>query len=877
MSSTWKNRHQLATRSAVLAAIALAIAALFAAAARADRPYAPSRDYHLQNVRVALRFDLDQRKVMGEVTHTLSSLRDGLTHLDFDCAELTISSARVNGKDTTFELRNDKLRVNLAQPAKAGEKFEVNLQYEGKPTTGLFFILPDKDDPGRPKEIWTQGEAEDTHHYIPIYDYPNDRATSEMILTVPSNWLTVSNGKLLSVQDVAGGMKTWTWRQSLPVSTYLISFVAGEYKEKQDTWRNIPIAYYVPRGMEDTIDSTFSHTKQMLDFFSERYGVAYPWEKYAQTAVDNFVASGMENVSATTLSARDMVHADLAAEKSEAADSLLSHEMAHQWFGDLVTCKDWTNMWLNEGFATFGANLWEEHEYGVDAAAYHYWREQNNWMPSKDLFPIPIVTRDINDPVEYVGNVYDKAGWVLHMLHSQLGDEAFFRAIKHYLEANRLQNVVTADLVKAIEESTGTNVDPFFDQWIYGAGAPRFTVKSDYDAAAKKVSLNIKQTQKVEGRVGLFRVPVDVAITTAGGEKVFPIQVSKADETFSFAVDGPPLMVLFDKGDKILKSLDFQKSPEEWIRQLQTAQDVPDRADAAVALSNIKDNDAVTAALGEAARRDRFWGVRNEALRALGRVNSPNARKQVFAALSNEQPWVRQVAVEQMGHFQNDEEAVKRLQAIYKDDKAYSVRGAALQSLAQDKGSGTAALLEKALSTSSPDNVLRRASLRAMGMLGDNAAVPSLLEWSSPGKPSSLRGIAIGALGRVDLKNHDITARLITYLNEPSFDIRFASIFALGHRGDPAAIEPLEALLKTGQLSISVPHALEGLIEQLKTQNAAHKDSPAVDQKISDTNGTGAGNNQIVVDRLDHLEHQMTEMNDRLRKIEASLSGGKSD
>ena len=258
-----------------------------------------------------------------------------------------------------------------------------------------------------------------------------------------------------------------------------------------------------------------------------------------------------------------------------------------------------------------------------------------------------------------------------------------------------------------------------------------------------------------------------------------------------------------------------------------------------------------------------------------GGVNSPVARKQVLASLSNEQPWVRQVAVEQMGQFQNDEETIKRLQAIYKDDKAYSVRGTALQSLAQDKGSGTTALLEKALSTSSPDDVLRRASLRAMGMLGDNAVVPSLLEWSSPGKPSLLRGIAIGALGRVDLKNHDITARLISYLNESSFDIRYASIFALGHRGDPAAIEPLETLLKSGQLSISVPHELEGLIEQLKAQNAAHKDPPAAGQKISDA--TGAGNNQIVADRLDRLERQMTEMNDRLRRIEASLSGGRSD
>ncbi len=215
---------------------------------RADRPYAPSRDYDLQNVRTFLHFDIDQHKVMGEVTETLSTLRDGVTHLDFDCAELTVSSARVNGKDATFDLHDDKLHVQLAQPAKSGEKFEVELKYEGKPTSGLYFILPTKDDPSRAKEIWTQGEAEDTHHYIPIYDYPNDHTTSEMILTVPGDWLTVSNGKLLSVVDAPNGQKTWTWRQSLPVPTYLISFVAGEYVQKKDTWHNIPVTYNVPRG-----------------------------------------------------------------------------------------------------------------------------------------------------------------------------------------------------------------------------------------------------------------------------------------------------------------------------------------------------------------------------------------------------------------------------------------------------------------------------------------------------------------------------------------------------------------------------------------------------------------------------------------------------
>jgi len=860
-----------------LAAAILVVAVLLGAVARADRPYAPSRDYHLQNVHVLLHFDLDQRKVIGDVTHTLSTLRDGVTQLEFDCSELKVSSARVNGKDATFDLHDDKLRVQLAHTSKSGEKFEVELKYEGKPTSGLYFILPDKDDPGRAKEIWTQGEAEDTHHYIPIYDYPNDRTTSDMVLTVPGDWLTVSNGKLISVQDAPDGQKTWTWRQSLPISTYLISFVAGEYKEKKDTWHNIPITYNVPRGTEDTIEPTFRHTKEMLEFFSERFGVPYPWDQYAQTAVDDFVASGMENVSATTLAARDIVHADLASERPEEADGLISHEMAHQWFGDLVTCKDWTNTWLNEGFATLGASLWEEHYYGVGAASYRHWREQNTWMQSKELYPIPIVTRDINDSVEYVGNVYDKAGWVLHMLREQMGDEAFFRAIKHYLEANRLQNVVSADLAKAIEESSGTNVDRFFDQWIYGAGAPRFTVRSTYDDAGKHVSLSVKQTQKVEGHVGLFRVPIQISITTANGEKLFPVEVSKADETFTLPVDGPPLMVLFDKGDEILKSVDFQKSPEEWIRQLQTATDVPDRADAAFALGNLHDNEAAVNALGEAAQHDKFWGVREEALRALGRINSQPARKQVLAALSNNQPWVRTVAVEQLGRYHGDEEIAKRLQNIYKDDKAYSVRGAALQALATDKSPDTEPILEKALANSSPDDVLRKAALRAMGSLGESSVVPSLLEWSSPGKPSALRGIAIGALGRVDLKNHDITTRLISYLNESSFDIRYACIFALGRRGDPTAIEPLEALLKSGQFSIGVPHALEGLIDQLKGKAAPQKGPSTGDQKDGEVTAGSANNNQPLLDRLDHLEQQLTDMNNRLRRIEASLPGSKSD
>jgi hypothetical protein len=269
--------------------------------------------------------------------------------------------------------------------------------------------------------------------------------------------------------------------------------------------------------------------------------------------------------------------------------------------------------------------------------------------------------------------------------------------------------------------------------------------------------------------------------------------------------------------------------------------------------------------------------VREEALRSLGRMSSSPARKQVLAALSNDQPWVRAVAVDQLGKYPGDEEIAKHLQNIYKDDKAYSVRGAAMQSLALDKAPNAEPILEKALTLPSPDDVLRKAALRAMGSLADNSVVPALLEWSSPGKPSALRGIAIGSLGRVDLKNHDITARLISYLNESSFDIRYASIFALGHRGDPTAVEPLEALLKTGQLSIGVPHAVEDLIDQLKGQSAPQKGPSSTDQKNGDAASAASNNNQAVLDRLDHLERQLTDMIDWLRRIEASLPGSKSD
>src|SRR6266568_4464250 len=565
----------------------------------ADEPYARARDYDLQHSRIALRFDLEQKKVLGDVTHSLSILRDGTSKIAFDSVGLTIQNVTVNKSSVKFETTADKLVVPLPVAAKSGDKFDVAIRYEGKPTKGMYFILPDKDYPDRPKQIWTQGESEDTRYYLPTYDYPNDRLTTETILTVPASWITVSNGKLISVTDAGKGLKAWYWKESVPSSTYLITVVAGEFDELKDTWHGIPVTYYAPKGRGDRLAINYNRTPAMMDLFSKKLGVDYPWEKYAQVMVDDFVAGGMENSSATTNSGTSLVHPKLAPEYPAGQDALISHELGHQWFGDLVTCKDWGDIWLNEGFATFMETVWSETHYGRDQADYERWERARAWFDSNNLWNKPLVRHDFDDSSEFDGNAYGKGAWVLYMLRHQLGEETFYRSIKHYLEVNRGKNVVTADLAKAIEEATHTNVDQFFSQWVYGAGAPKFDLSYAYDKEKHQVMLTVKQSQKVEGRVGTFRVPVDVEITTTTGPKLYNVTVAKDKQTLTLPAESAPMMVLFDKGGHVLKSAEFHKEKKEWLYQLKNAADLADRADAIVALGKMKNDEEVVAALGE--------------------------------------------------------------------------------------------------------------------------------------------------------------------------------------------------------------------------------------------------------------------------------------
>lgn len=830
---------------------------------KADEPYARSRNYDLQHSKIVLRFDVEQKKVMGDVTHTLSILRDGTDKLAFDSVGLTIESVTVNKAKAKFETTPAKLIVSLPGPEKAGDKFDVEIRYEGKPTKGLYFILPDKDYPDQPKQIWTQGESEDTRYYLPTYDYPNDRLTTETILTVPASWITVSNGKLISVSDAGNGQKTWTWRESLPSSTYLITVVAGEFDEVKETWHDKPVTYYAPKGKGDRLKINYGRTPEMLTLFSKKLGVEYPWEKYAQSMVDDFVAGGMENSSATTNTSSSLVHPKLAPEFVTGEDGLISHELGHQWFGDLVTCKDWGDIWLNEGFATFMDYLWIENHYPKEQSEYERWSNAREWFAQSDLYEKPIVRHDFDDSSEFDGNAYTKGGWVLYMLRHQIGEENFFRGLRHYLEVNRGKNVVTADLVKAIEEETHINVDEFFHDWVYGAGAPKFDLSYKYDDAKHEVALTVKQTQKLEGRVGLFRVPVDVEVTTASGAKTYPITVSKAEEVFTFPSDSAPLMVLFDKGGHVLKTADFHKEKKEWLYQLKNASEFSDRADAVEALAKLKDDDAV-AALGEALRTDKAWGVRATAADSLGEIGTAAAGKQLLEGLNvNTAPWVRNRIAAALGGMKNDPEAVAKLMSLAKNDESYRTRAAALQALGKLKAPNALETLQAAISGESPDDFLRNAALRALGPLGDDKAVPTLQEWAAVGKPQESREAAINSLARLDKSNKKITEQLESYLFEPRFRIRLTAVFALGARGDASAIPSLEKLLNSGDLSIEMAPLIKGQIARLKKSPEGKPEEAGASKE--------SAAQEAMAKRLEHLEALMKEMNDRLKAIEDRL------
>jgi aminopeptidase N len=591
----------------------------------------PPRTYDVVSYTIRTRFDVPDKVVLGDETVTLKPLTAGFKSFALDAADMKVESVTLAETDNALRWTQppDKLSITLDRAYEPADSISVRIKYRAAPQRGLYFIparrgSPDR--PARPAQIWTQGEPEDNHHWFACYDYPDDKATAEQYITTGANEVAISNGALVETIDNPDGTHTFHWVMDQPFSSYLISLVVGDYAKLTDTYKNIPLEYYTYHGTESTARRSFSKTPEMMQWFGHVLDYDYPYNKYSQTIVANFVFGGMENITATTHLDTEILRPG-EDDPEPAAENLVSHELSHSWFGDLVTMKDWANLWLNEGFATFMEASFKEGEKGRDAYLYELREDESQYFledPSK--YRRPVISDRYRTPVDlFDATLYKKGGFVVHMLRETVGDEVFWKALNIYLNKYKYQNVDTADLRRVFEQTSNRRLDWFFDQWLYKAGYPELRVRYSYNPTSHLLSLDVRQTQTPDAMTpASFRLPVEIELATAEGARTESIEITQREQRFTFKLDGKPLMIRFDKGERILKKLDFPQPAAMLSYQLFNSSDAVGRIEAVEALERLVSHQPaqsaspeVIAALRQARDCDPFDGVRAAASTAL--------------------------------------------------------------------------------------------------------------------------------------------------------------------------------------------------------------------------------------------------------------------
>ncbi|HEY4245012.1 MAG TPA: M1 family metallopeptidase [Kofleriaceae bacterium] len=764
--------------------------------------WAPDRVVDIQHIALDLEIDPASRTVAGTCSLRASVIAPGTRVVELDAVELAIDAVRVNGTPAPFRHDGRKLRVELPGALVAGAELALQIAYRGSPRRGLYFIAPDDGYPDKPVQVWTQGQDEDSRYWFPCFDAPLEKATSEVRATVPADLFAISNGTLVS-DHTAKGRRTVHWRLDVPHSCYLVTLAIGDFAAIETRWRDVPVVYYAARGREAEAERTLARTPQMLELFSTQFGVPYPYPRYAQVFVADFIFGGMENTSATTLT--DVVLLDERAALDYDVDALVAHELAHQWFGDYVTCRDWGEGWLNEGFATYAEYLWREHHEGRDAADLEVqeWAEMY-FGEDAGRYRRTIATKLFDEPIDiFDHHLYEKGGRVLHMLRHLLGDAAFFGALGHYLRKHRLGVVESRDLARAVEESTGKNVDWFFSQWVIdGAGHPELDVKLRWDAELRAAVVTVEQTQKVEGRTPLFRIPIVFRFRVNGTDEDLRTELADQKHELRFFLAAEPTMGIFDPGRVVLAAAKIDKPDPWWIAELAGAALAADRIHAAAALGK-RGGAAAEQALGESLTRDKFWAVRGAAASALAQLRTAGARDRLVAALGTEvSARARRGIVKALGDFVHDPIAAAALaQVVERGDASYFTEAEACLALGRTRSPRAPELLRQAAQRESFTDVIRQHAFRGLAEARDDGAIGLLAEGLRWGHVTQGRRAAVGALaqlmrGRRDREARDVRERIELLLADRDFRVQAAAIEGLGTIGDQAAVPALRRLIE---------------------------------------------------------------------------------
>jgi aminopeptidase N len=616
---------------------------------------AGDRSVAIDDIRLNLRIDLAKKTVEGKATISFRCVRPtqtvSLDAVDFEVKHVAAKVGEKSIDPARFTSDGKKLVVDLGARLRADEAGTLEVTYRIQdPKDGLHFFGPSKSDPEAPLLVWSQGETTTNRYWFPCIDEPDQRQTTEVIVTVPEGFEAVSNGKLVQRRDNAEDKTTtFDWRQEIPHPSYLVTLVVGQFDVVRHEWEGIPVLYYVPKGHKDEAEPTYGRTPEMLAYFSERFGVRYPWAKYAQVTCFQF-GGGMENTSATTMGERIVL--DERSLLDRTSESIVSHELAHQWFGDMLTCRDWSHTWLNEGFASYAEALWDEHARGRDDYAYNMDRKAVRAIRGGKERAV-MDRRYPNPQSMFDDRSYPKGAWIVHMLRNRLGDEAFWKGIRLYATENKFHSVETFDLRRSLERATGRNLERFFYDWVERPGNPDLEVATEYAPESKQARLTIKQTQAGEP----FEFPLKLVLTCAGAKEPIVLDelMTEKELHVRLPLPGPLERIDVDPDQAILAEIKETKAQALWRAQLLDSPSVPLRLRAVQHFAQSKaaeDHELLARALDQ----ERFWGVKLELTAALGNAKGTVSKQALLKGLKATDARVRRACVDGLGKLGSDAE-----------------------------------------------------------------------------------------------------------------------------------------------------------------------------------------------------------------------------
>lgn len=853
--------------------------------------YNPDRPGQVEHIFLDLNLDIPNQSYHGTCVIQLKPIRSSIERLTLDAVNLNIQSVQIDNTLETFDYDGEQLHIKLSTPTQIGNAIKIAIAYSvEKPQRGLYFISPNDHYPNKPTQVWTQGEDEDSRFWFPCFDYPGQLNTSEIRVRVPKPLIAISNGELISTTE-DGDYKIYHWSQKQVHPTYLMTLAVGDFAQIQDEWNGIPVTYYVEKGREEDARRSMGKTPRMIEFFSDKYGYRYPFPKYAQVCVDDFIFGGMENTSTTLLTDRCLLD-ERAALDNRGTESLVAHELAHQWFGDLVVIKHWSHAWIKEGMASYSEVMWTDSEYGAEDAAYYRLLEARNYLAEdSSRYRRPIVTHVYREAIElYDRHLYEKGSCVYHMMRAELGEDLFWHAIHTFVQDNAHKTVETIDLLRAIEKATGRNLLFLFDQYVFRGGHPDFKVAYSWDGDSKLAKVTVTQTQAKEGNGSsneLFDLKIAIAFgyVQQGSEvrdqglgskeilanpfKTFTVRVHEREQSFYFPLEEKPQFVSFDAGNNVLKTVSLEYPLPELKAQLEFDPDPISRIYAAEALAKKGGLEAVKV-LSDSLKRDRFWGVRVEAAKNLAEIKLDQAFSGLLAGLKDENALVRRAVVEALANIKTHDtyKALKPL--VEKGDASYYVEAAAIRAIGgiaaanldeKPKEDKLLKLLKSVLEKRAGWNeVVRSGAIAGLSQLKTSvAALDLIMEYTKLGVPQALRLSAIRALGSisvgqtsVDLER--ILERLAELAREPFFLTQVSVVAALGQ------METLKAIAILNSLADQTP---DGRVRRMAEEAI---------QRVQKSAGADQAVKQLR-EELEQIKKTNQELKSRLEDLEAKSSG----